>query len=185
MGRNTLRKPCAQRNKSCKIVLAPFRKRLPMTIVANMRLGTCRARFRRGLGASLACLGRVLATLVRFWGAPGPLLGASGALLGVLGRIRVRMGAPRLDFRGAWAASGIGFGWFWLQFGAQFSNTMRPLLRGALDCFHMCILFCPCCLTMHECLHEARLGIYLGFCSPLQRGGTCAAHGIGQSGLQT
>ena len=138
----------------------------------------------------------------RGWGAPWPVLGASwpllcasGALLGhfwallgrswePLGRIRVRMGAPRLDFRGAWAASGIGFGWFWLQFGAQFSNTMRPLLRGALDCFHMCILFCPCCLVMHEFLHEARLGIYLGFCSPLQRGGTCAAHGIGSKTLK-
>ena len=147
-----------------------------MTIVANMRLGTCRVRFRRGLSASLACLGRVLATLVRFWGAPGPLLGASGALLGFLGRIRVRMGAPRLDFRGAWAASGMGFAWFWLQFEAQFSNTMRSLLRGALECFHVCILFRPCCSTMHECLHEDRLGIDLAFCFPLQRGGTCAAH---------
>ena len=57
-----------------------------MTIVANMRLGTCRARFRRGLGASQACLGRILAALglllASFWkhldvsgagfGAPGP-----------------------------------------------------------------------------------------------------------------
>ena len=126
-------------------------------------------------------------------GASWPLLCASGALLGhfwaslrpswePLGRIWVRMGAPRLDFRGAWAASGLDFGWFWLQFGAQFSNTMRSLLREAVDCFHRCILFCPCCLTMHEFLHEARLGTYLGFCSPLQRGGTCAAHGIGQKG---
>ena len=48
-----------------------------MTIVANLRLGTCRARFRRGLGASQACLGRILAALGRFW----PVFEALGRLL--------------------------------------------------------------------------------------------------------
>ena len=47
-----------------------------MTIVASTRLGACRVRFRRGLGASQTCLGRVLAAL-------GLLLGSSWTLLGV------------------------------------------------------------------------------------------------------
>ena len=49
-----------------------------MTIVANMRLGTCRARFRRGLCASQACLGRILAAL---GAAFGQFLEALGRLL--------------------------------------------------------------------------------------------------------
>ena len=73
-----------------------------MTIVANMRLGTCRLRFPRGLGASLACLGRVLAALGplsgRFW----TLLDVSWApfarFLNTLGRIWALMGASGLDF---------------------------------------------------------------------------------------
>ena len=106
MGRNALRKPCAQRNKSCKIVLAPFRKRLPMTIVANMRLGTCRARFRRGLGASQACLGRILAALGPLLSSFWPLLGVSGApfpsFLNALGRIWALMGASASILEGLW-----------------------------------------------------------------------------------
>ena len=47
-----------------------------MTIVANLRLETCWVRWRKGLGASQACLGRVLAAL-------GPLFGSFWALLGV------------------------------------------------------------------------------------------------------
>ena len=77
-----------------------------MTIVANTRLGACRVRFRRGLGASQTCLGRFLAAL-------GPLLGSSWTLLGVswapfasfmttLGRLRALVGAS--------AASGLDFG---------------------------------------------------------------------------
>ena len=62
-----------------------------MTIVANMRLGTCRARFRRGLGASQACLGRVLAALWLLLGSFWTLLGVSwspfASFLNTLGRI--------------------------------------------------------------------------------------------------
>ena len=76
-----------------------------MTIVANMRLETCRVRWRRGLGASQACLGPVLAAL-------GPLLSSFWTLLGVswapfarflntLGRIWALMGASGLDFGGS------------------------------------------------------------------------------------
>ena len=76
-----------------------------MTFFAKTRLETCRVRFRRGLGVSLACLGRVLATL-------GPLFGSFWALLGVswtpvarfldtLGRIWALMGASSLDLGGS------------------------------------------------------------------------------------
>ena len=76
-----------------------------MTIVANMRLGTCRVRLRRGLGASQTCLGRVLAAL-------GPLLGSFWSLLGVpwapfasflntLGRVWALMGDSGLDLGGS------------------------------------------------------------------------------------
>ena len=76
-----------------------------MTIVANMRLGTCRARFRRGLGASRACLGRILAALGPLLSSFWPLLGVSGApfpsFLNALGRIWALMGASGLDFGGS------------------------------------------------------------------------------------
>jgi len=77
-----------------------------MTIVANMRLGTCRARFRRGLGASQACLGRILAAL-------GPLLASFwkhldvswtpfARFLNTLGRIWALMGASASILEGLW-----------------------------------------------------------------------------------
>ena len=129
MGRNTLRKPCAQRNKSCKIVLAPFRKRLPMTIVANMRLGTCRARFRRGLGASQACLGRILAALGPLLSSFWPLLGVSGApcpsFLNALGRIWALMGASGLDFGGSLVSPG----WVLESSSGSFRHGFWPCLR--------------------------------------------------------
>ena len=85
-----------------------------MTIVAHMRLGTCRARFRRGLGASQACLGRILAALgpllKSFW----PVLGVSWApfpsFLNALGRISALMGASGLDFGGSLVSPGWGVG---------------------------------------------------------------------------
>ena len=76
-----------------------------MTIVANMRLGTSRARFQRGLGASRACLGRILAALKPLLNSFWPLLDVSGApfpsFLNALGRIWALMGASGLDFGGS------------------------------------------------------------------------------------
>ena len=76
-----------------------------MTIVANMRLGTCRARFRRGLGASRACLGRILAALGLLLGSSWTLLGVSWApfasFMNTLGRLRALVGASGLDFGGS------------------------------------------------------------------------------------
>ena len=66
--------------------------------VLKIRLGARQTRFGKGLGSSLACLGRVLATLVRFWGAPGPLLGASGALLGASWSHQGAHGRPQARF---------------------------------------------------------------------------------------
>ena len=76
-----------------------------MTIVANLHLGTCRARFRRGLGASLACLGRVLAALgpllASFWGHLDVSWTSFARFLNTLGRIWALMGASGLDFGGS------------------------------------------------------------------------------------
>ena len=77
-----------------------------MTIVAKMRLETCRVRFRRGLGASLACLGRVLAALGPLFGSFWTLLDVSWApfarFLNTLGRIWALMGASASILEGLW-----------------------------------------------------------------------------------
>ena len=76
-----------------------------MTIVANTRLGACRVRFRKGLGASQTCLGRVLAALGLLLGSSWTLLGVSWApfasFMNTLGRIWALMGASGLDFGGS------------------------------------------------------------------------------------
>ena len=105
-----------------------------MTIVANIRLGACRARCRRGLGVSQACLGRILAAL-------GPLLGSFWMLLGVswapfarflnaLGRIWALMGASGLDFGGSLVPPG----WVLESSSGSFRHGFWPcLLRVAAD----------------------------------------------------
>ena len=76
-----------------------------MTIVASTRLGTCRVRFRRGLGASQTCLGRVLAALGLLLGSSWTLLGVSWApfasFMDALGCLRALVGASSLDFGGS------------------------------------------------------------------------------------
>ena len=76
-----------------------------MTIVASTRLGACRVRFRKGLGASPTCLGRVLAALGLLLGSSWTLLGVSWApfasFLNTLGRLRALVGASGLDFGGS------------------------------------------------------------------------------------
>ena len=105
-----------------------------MMIVANMRLGTCRARFRRGLGASQACLGRILAAL-------GPLLASFwrhldvswtpfARFLNTLGRLWALMGASGLDFGGSLVPPG----WVLESSSGSFRHGFWPrLLRVAAD----------------------------------------------------
>ena len=104
MDRNTGRKHRAQREKSQKNAPGAFRTSLLWTIAAKTRLGACRARFWRGLGASRACLGRVWSALGQLLGSFGALLGVSWApfrrMLGALGRIWALTGASGLDFGG-------------------------------------------------------------------------------------
>ena len=105
-----------------------------MTIVANMRLGACRARFRRGLGASRACLGRVLAALGPLWGSFWTLLGVSWAsfasFLNALGRIWALMGASGLEFGGSLVPPG----WVLESSSGSFRHGFWPcLLRVAAD----------------------------------------------------
>ena len=77
-----------------------------MTIVASTRLGACRVRFRRGLGASQTCLGRVLAALGLLLGSSWTLLGVSWApfasFMDALGRLRALVGASSRDFGRLW-----------------------------------------------------------------------------------
>ena len=77
-----------------------------MTIVASTRLGACRVRFRRGLGASQTCLGRVLAALGLLLGSSWTLLGVSWApfasFMDALGCLRALVGASSLDFGRLW-----------------------------------------------------------------------------------
>ena len=95
-----------------------------MTIVANMRLGTCRARFRRGLGASQACLGRILAALgllsASFWKHLDVSWTPFARFLNTLGRIWALMGASGLDLGGFFGASGLGVGELQWQFSPWF-----------------------------------------------------------------
>ena len=66
-------------------------------------LGARQTRFGKGLGSSLGCLGRVLATLVRFWGALGSLMVASGCAWAPPGSILEGLGPPQ-----AWVLDGSG-----------------------------------------------------------------------------
>ena len=77
-----------------------------MTIVANMRLETCRVRWRRGLGASQACLGPVLAALglllTSFWKHLDVFWAPFARFLNTLGRIWALMGASASILEGLW-----------------------------------------------------------------------------------
>ena len=76
-----------------------------MTIVANMCLETCGVRWRRGLGASQACLGPVLTALGplfgSFWALPCVSWAPFARFLNTLGRIWAPMGASSLDLGGS------------------------------------------------------------------------------------
>ena len=105
-----------------------------MTIVANMRLETCRVRWRRGLGASQACLWPVLAALGPLFGSFWPLLGVSWApfarFLDTLGHIWALINASGFDFRG----SLVPLGWVLESSSGNFRHGFWPcLLRVATD----------------------------------------------------
>ena len=117
----------ASHARNAKIVPAPRRTRLPMTIVANMRLVACRVRFRMGLGATLAELGPLLGS---FW----MLLGVSWApfarFLNTLGRIWALMDASGLNFR----RSSVPLGWVLESSSGSFRHGFWPCLwRVATD----------------------------------------------------
>ena len=100
-----------------------------MTIVANMRLGTCRARSRRGLGASLACLGRVLAALglllTSFWKHLDVFWAPFARFLNTLGRIWAFMGASASILEGLWCLRAGGWRAPVTIFAMMFGHAMR------------------------------------------------------------
>ena len=131
-----------------------------------MHLGARQARFWRGLGPSWEPLGRfvdLLGTLGRVLGASwarlGCLLGSLGRLLGALGCLLCASWLSRTLPDSILECLGLDFG----MLGARF--------------------WPPLCLSLHNAgvaardpsWHSLRL-----FFSYLQRGGTCAAHGIGR-----
>ena len=82
-----------------------FRTKVPAKNAPEMRLGACQGLFRRGLGISWACLGRLmaalgclLAALGRLLAAPGCLLGASWPLLGASWSHLGALGCPQARF---------------------------------------------------------------------------------------
>ena len=98
-----------------------------MTIVANVRLGACRVRFRRGLGASLACLGPVLAALGPLFGSFWPLPDRAGRLLDTFCALLKHSwshlgshGCLRPRFWSVFGASGLGVGELQWQFSPWF-----------------------------------------------------------------
>ena len=132
--------------------------KLLTNIVPQACFSSPQACFWRGLGASWASLRRNLDTLGELLGSLGCLFAASwapfGCFLGALGHIWALIGASALDFGGSWAPPGCV-----LELWGSFRYDFRR--RCANCCREPCIAFT------------------LAFRSPLQRGGTCAAHGIG------
>ena len=120
--------------------------------------GSPQARFWRGLGASWACLRRNLNALGELLDSLGGLCAVSwppfGCFLGALGRIWALIGASVLDFGGSWAAPG----WVLASSGTVFATIFEgdALIAAGIPAWHS----------------------HWHFVTSLQRGGTCAAHGI-------
>ena len=94
-----------------------------MTIVASTRLGACRVRFRRGLGASQTCLGRVLAALGSFWAALGRSWVCLGHFLQASWTLLVASGlswVPPASILDVFGESGLGAGQLHWQFSPLF-----------------------------------------------------------------
>ena len=135
-----------------------------MTIVANMRLETCRVRWRRGLGASQVCLGPVLAALGplfgSFWTLPDVSWAPRARFLNTLGRIWPLMGASGLDFGGSLVPPG----WVLESSSGSFRHGFWPCLLHVATASIKCM---NCCRKSVSAFPEA-------FVFPLRRGGTCA-----------
>ena len=120
--------------------------------------GSPQARFWRGLGASWACLRRNLDALGELLDSLGCLCAVSwppfGCFLGALGRIWALIGASVLDFGWSWAPPG----WVLASSGAVFATIFEgdALIAAGIPAWHS----------------------HWHFVTSLQRGGTCAAHGI-------
>ena len=91
-----------------------------MMIVTNMRLETCRVRWRKGLGASQICLGPVLAAFRQLFGAPGSLLDTFCALLEHSWSHLGSHGCLRPRFWKVFGASGLDVGELQWQFSPWF-----------------------------------------------------------------
>ena len=120
--------------------------------------GSPQARFWKGLGASWACLRRNLDALGELLDSLGCLCAVSwppfGCFLGALGRIWALIGASVLDFGWSWAPPG----WVLASSGAVFATIFEgdALIAAGIPAWHS----------------------HWHFVTSLQRGGTCAAHGI-------
>ena len=128
-----------------------------LKIFKKLALEASRASFWRALGTSWAPWGRSWAPLGRFLGAFWMLL---GVLLGVLGAswaLKARFGSI---LEGSWGGLGV----IWEPLGGlwAFIFAQNALITAGTSCWHSPGLFVP----------------------PLQRGGTCEAHGIAQKSIQ-
>ena len=127
-------------------------------IMPQACFGSPQARFWRGLGASWACLRRNLDALGELLDSLGCLCAVSwppfGCFLGALGRIWALIGASVLDFGWSWAPPG----WVLASSGAVFATIFEgdALIAAGIPAWHS----------------------HWHFVTSLQRGGTCAAHGI-------
>ena len=132
--------------------------KLRTNIMPQACFGSPQACFWRGLGASWACLRRNLGALGELLDSLGCLCAVSwppfGCFLGALGRIWALIGASVLDFGWSWAPPG----WVLASSGAVFATIFEgdALIAAGIPAWHS----------------------HWHFVTSLQRGGTCAAHGI-------
>ena len=132
--------------------------KLRTNIMPQACFGSPQARFWRDLGASWACLRRNLDALRELLDFLGCLCAVSwppfGCFLAALGRIWALIGASVLDFGWSWAPPG----WVLASSGAVFATIFEgdALIAAGIPAWHA----------------------HWHFVTSLQRGGTCAAHGI-------
>ena len=149
---------------------------LSTEIAQTLRLKAPRARFWRVQGTSWAPLGRILGALGRLLDAVGHLLGAS---LPPLGRSWAPFGWSGLPL-GCLLPLGEAPGWILQASGRVLGAILTvpgTIIRRFLSACELALTYAikgcfGCCRKTLEVVTGA-------FCPHLQRGGTCAAHGIG------